>query len=191
MIIGITGSSGSGKSTISKILAQKYNAKIIDADEIARRLSMENSKYINEIVSKFGKDIVDEAGNLNRKQLAEIIYSDKNKREVLNNCTFKYIVSKIKTEIQNTINRDFIIIDAPLLFESKLNEVCDMVIGVIAKRKVQIDRIMKRDNINSEHAEKRIQSQKNNDFYIQKCDKIIENNGDINIVKKEIENLEF
>ena len=191
MIIGITGSSGSGKSTISKILAQKYNAKIIDADEIARRLSMENSKYINEIVSKFGKDIVDEAGNLNRKQLAEIIYSDENKREVLNNCTFKYIVSEIKTEIQNTINCDFIIIDAPLLFESKLNEVCDMVIGVIAKRKVQIDRIMKRDNINSEHAEKRIQSQKNNDFYIQKCDKIIENNGDINIVKKEIENLEF
>lgn len=191
MIIGITGSSGSGKSTISKILAQKYNAKIIDADEIARRLSMENSKYINEIVSKFGKDIVDEAGNLNRKQLAEIIYSDENKREVLNNCTFKYIVSEIKTEIQNTINCNFIIIDAPLLFESKLNEVCDMVIGVIAKRKVQIDRIMKRDNINSEHAEKRIQSQKNNDFYIQKCDKIIENNGDINIVKKEIENLEF
>lgn len=191
MIIGITGSSGSGKSTISKILAQKYNAKIIDADEIARRLSMENSKYINEIVSKFGKDIVDEAGNLNRKQLAEIIYSDENKREVLNNCTFKYIVSKIKTEIQNTINRDFIIIDAPLLFESKLNEICDMVIGVITKRKIQIDRIMKRDNINLEHAEKRIQSQKNNDFYIQNCDKIIENNGDINIVKREIEKLEF
>ena len=191
MIIGITGSSGSGKSTISKILAQKYNAKIIDADEIARRLSMENSKYINEIVSKFGEDIVDEAGNLNRKQLAEIIYSDENKREVLNNCTFKYIVSKIKTEIQNTINRDFIIIDAPLLFESKLNEICDMVIGVITKRKIQIDRIMKRDNINLEHAEKRIQSQKNNDFYIQNCDKIIENNGDINIVKREIEKLEF
>lgn len=191
MIIGITGSSGSGKSTISKILAQKYNAKIIDADEIARRLSMENSKYINEIVSKFGKDIVDEAGNLNRKQLAEIIYSDENKREVLNNCTFKYIVSEIKTEIQNTINRDFIIIDAPLLFESKLNEVCDMVIGVITKRKIQIDRIMKRDNINLEHAEKRIESQKNNDFYIQNCDKTIENDGDINFVKKKIEKLEF
>lgn len=191
MIIGITGSSGSGKSTISKMLAQRYNGKIIDADEIARRLSIENSKYINEIVSKFGKDIIDEFGNINRRQLAEIIYSDDNKRNVLNNCTFKYIVNSIKTKLQNIRNCDFIIIDAPLLFESKLNELCDVIIGVIAKREIQIDRIMKRDNINFEHAEKRIQSQKNNDFYIQNCDRIIQNNGDINLVKKEIEKLDF
>ena len=191
MIIGITGSSGSGKSTISKMLAQRYNGKIIDADEIARRLSIENSKYINEIVSKFGKDIIDEFGNINRRQLAEIIYSDDNKRNVLNNCTFKYIVNSIKTKLQNIRNCDFIIIDAPLLFESKLNELCDVIIGVITKREIQIDRIMKRDNINFEHAEKRIQSQKNNDFYIQNCDRIIQNNGDINLVKKEIEKLDF
>lgn len=191
MIIGITGSSGSGKSTISKMLAQRYNGKIIDADEIARKLSIENSKYINEIVSKFGKDIIDEFGNINRRQLAEIIYSDDNKRNVLNNCTFKYIVNSIKTKLQNIRNCDFIIIDAPLLFESKLNELCDVIIGVITKREIQIDRIMKRDNINFEHAEKRIQSQKNNDFYIQNCDRIIQNNGDINLVKKEIEKLDF
>ena len=91
MIIGITGSSGAGKSTICEILQKEYNVKIINADKIAKELSSRGSNYIKDIIEKFGNDIVDETGELRRKKLAEIIYNDAQKRKELNNCTFKYI----------------------------------------------------------------------------------------------------
>ena len=90
-IIGITGSSGAGKSTVCDILQKEYDIKIINADKIARKLSKKGTSYIEEIVQKFGKDILDEQGELKRKQLAEIIYTNPQKRLELNKCTFKYI----------------------------------------------------------------------------------------------------
>ena len=135
MIIGITGSSGAGKSTICEALKKNYKAKIINADKIAKKLSKKGTSYIIDIIKKFGKDIVDEEGELKRKKLAEIIYTDPKKREELNSCTFKYIKKEIKKEIEK-INGDTIaVIDAPLLFESELNKICDKVIGVISKKR--------------------------------------------------------
>ena len=79
MIIGITGSSGAGKSTICELLEEKYDVKIINADKIAKKLSKKGTNYIIDIIAKFGKDIVDEDGELKRKKLAEIIYNDPKK----------------------------------------------------------------------------------------------------------------
>jgi len=231
-IIGITGSSGTGKTTICNILEKEYNIKLINVDIIAKGLSKKGSEYINEIVDKFGKDIVDENGELKRRKLGEIIYSDVDKRLMLNNCTFKYIkeeimqiirkldVTEIKdfdvhmckhvayctsqgkltllhTEKSNDFsyaikkeqNSSTIVIEAPLLFESNLNEICDVVFGIISEKEIQIKRIMERDNIEYEYAKMRIDAQASNDFYIQNCDEIIVNNGDISIIKEKIENL--
>ena len=96
MIIGITGSSGAGKSTACEILSEKYDIEIIDADKIARKLTDTNKDYLNEIVSKFGDDILLSDGTLNRKKLANIIYTDRDKRHLLNSCTFKYIKKRGK-----------------------------------------------------------------------------------------------
>lgn len=189
MIIGITGSSGAGKSTICEALKKNYKAKIINADKIAKKLSKKGTNYIIDIIKKFGKDIVDEEGELKRKKLAEIIYSDPKKREELNNCTFKYIKKEIKKEIEK-INGDTIaVIDAPLLFESELNKICDKVIGVISKKEVQIERIVARDNIDYEQAEKRLAAQQTNEFYIKNCDDIIENNNNLVNVEKVIQDI--
>ena len=100
MIIGITGSSGSGKSTICKMLEKDYNVKVINADKIAKKLSKKGTNYIIDIIEKFGTDIVDEEGELRRKRLAEIIYTDPEKRKELNNCTFKYIRKEIEKQIK-------------------------------------------------------------------------------------------
>ena len=187
MIIGITGGSGCGKSIICEMLQEKYDVKIIDADKISRKLSKKGSKYLNEIVEVFGQDILDEQGELNRRKLSQIIYTDSKKRQKLNNCTFKYIKSEIKSQIEITKEISTIIIDAPLLFESKLDELCDKVIGVISKRELQIQRIMTRDNITYDDAKKRLNAQQKNSFYIDNCDEIIKNNEDIFELEEDIE----
>ena len=189
MIIGITGSSGAGKSTICEILKKEYNVKIINADKVAKKLSKRGTNYIIEIISNFGKDIVDEYGELKRKKLAEIIYNNPEKRKLLNKWTFKYIKKEIEKEIKNTKDDVTVIIDAPLLFESELNKICDKVIGIISKKELQLERIVARDNIDYEQAEKRLNAQESNEFYIKRCDEIIENNNDTQHIEQEIKDI--
>lgn len=188
-IIGVTGSSGAGKSTICSIFEREYEVKIIDADKIAKELSQKGTNYIEDIVKVFGQDILDKQGELKRKKLAELIYTDSEKREKLNQCTFKYIVKKIEEEIEKITDVSTIVIDAPLLFESKLDRICNFVIGVVSKKSIQLERIALRDNISYEDAEKRLNAQKNNEYYISKCNDIIENNNDILKIERDIEKI--
>ena len=189
MIIGITGSSGAGKSTVCEILKNKYNAQIIDADKISKQLSKKGTVYLKEIVENFGKEILLEDGELDRKKLAEIIYSSDEKREILNNCTLKHIKDKIKEKVEKLDNNKKIIaIDAPLLFEAKLDEICEFVIAVISDNfAVQIERIIKRDGITKEQAIARLNAQKPNDFYTSKSKYVIVNNGELEEVEEQIE----
>lgn len=187
-IIGITGSSGSGKSTVCEILNEKYNVKIIDADKIAKELLTSGTEYYNDVISKFGREITDDVGEIDRKKLADLIYNDDKKREMLNNSTFYYVVKEIKLRAKEANNVD-IIIDAPLLFESKLDDICNFTIGVIAKESVQIERIIKRDSISKEQACKRLKAQQTNDFYMSKCTEIIENNNEYIETEKQIEEI--
>lgn len=188
-IIGITGSSGAGKSTICNILENEYNVKVINADKVAKKLSKRGTRYLAEISQKFGRDILDEHGELKRKKLATIIYSDSKKRKELNNCTFKYIREEIKKQIKNEKEKVTIVIDAPLLFECELDKMCDSVIGVISQKELQIERIVARDNIHYEQAEKRIDAQASNNEFISKCDEIIENNNNIDDIEEKIKQL--
>ncbi len=188
MIIGITGSSGAGKSTVCEILEAYYKVTIINADKVARKLSKRGTNYVIDIISKFGKSIVDENGELKRRKLAEIIYNDPKKREELNKCTFKYIKKEIERQIKKA-QTDTIIIDAPLLFESELNKICDKVIGVISNRELQIERIVARDDIDYEDAETRLNAQQTNEFYMNKCDAIIENNNNLKSIKENVEKI--
>lgn len=183
MIIGITGNSGSGKSEISKILAEKINAEIIDADNIVRMLSKPGNRYYEKIIELFGTEIL-EGKNLNKKKMASIIYKDKNKREELNKLTYKYVVDEIKARAARIDNQN-VIIDAPLLFESELNKICKITIAVLAEENKKIERICKRDNIDVETAKERLRIQKNDQFYIEKADYILINNGIIKDIDME------
>jgi len=183
MIIGITGNSGSGKSEISKILSEKINAKIIDADKIVKKISEPGNEYYKKQVELFGKEILIN-NKLNRKRIAEIIYNNTEKREALDKLTYKYVVDAIKKEINLETEKN-IIIDAPLLFESGLNNICNFTIGILAKKEIKIQRICKRDNIDKDTAEARLRIQKSDEFYKKNTDYIMENNGNINEVNLE------
>ena len=188
MIIGITGNSGSGKTFISGTVPVRQNVAkgtdlntyIIDADEVVKKMSMPGEVYFKEIVKEFGQDILLENGEINKSKLANIIFTNSEKRENLNSITFKYVVEEISKRANSNKNKT-VIIDAPLLIESKLDELCDIVISVVADEDVKMKRICLRDNIDEDTAKKRIEAQPKDDFYIKNSNYVIVNNGDCDL----------
>ena len=189
-IIGITGSSGSGKTTLCAILNKRKNIKIIDADKVSRELVVPGNEYLKAIEDAFGKDILLEDGNLNRKKLANKIYSDDTARKTLNALTFRYVLEEINKRIKeiNQDEIDYAIIDAPLLFEANLDQACDKVIVLVADEDLKIERICSRDNIDKETAKKRLKIQKDDNYYISRADYVIKNGRNYDL-EKEIDNI--
>ncbi len=186
-IIGITGPSGAGKTTLSQILSKKYNAYIIDADEVARKLSDDpSSEYYKERLKLFGEYALKDDGRLDRKKIASIIYKSKEKRRALNKLTFKYVVEDIIKQINKVKKLDYTYlgIDVPLLYEAKMEKICDYVIAVVAEDKDKIKRICNRDNISEELAKKRLEIQNNDEFFAKKADFVIHNDGSIEKLEK-------
>ena len=181
MIIGITGNSGSGKSEIAKIIAKKIGAQIIDADKVVKELSEPGQEYYEKVVELFSKDILNN-NRLNKAKIAEIIYNNEAKREKLNRITYKYIVDEIK---KRALKGEKTIIDAPLLFESNLDRICDYTIAVLADEDIKIRRICKRDKIDINTAKARLQIQNNNEYYLKRANNVIKNNGDLNEINVE------
>lgn len=180
-----------GKSTVCKEILKISNSKLVDADVIAKSLDFPGSKYIEKIENLFGKKVINNDKTLNRQALGNIIYNDFQKKLELDKLTFKYVVKKIYEEVDKLKNEnlDFIVIDAPLLFEAEIDKNCDYTISVIAKEEIKIDRICKRDNLSLDIAKSRLSIQKNDDFFKHNSDFIILNNGNIEEMKKEIERI--
>ena len=163
MIIGITGGSGTGKSSLAGLLG----CEVIDADRVYHKILGENIELKNELAGRFG--------SCERKELADMVFADPNKLDELNSVTFKYVLAAIEEKISG---KGDIAIDAPLLFESGLNEKCDFTAAVLARNDLRIKRIMDRDNLSEEKAKMRINAQKPDEYYIKKADLILENNGE-------------
>lgn len=182
-ILGVTGTSGSGKSTFSRILNEKENIKVVDADKVARDLSVPGTEYLKEIVNAFGEGILLEDGNLNRRALAHIIYSDENERKKLNSITFPHIRREIYERIKAFASPEieYAVIDAPLLFEAGLDKVCDSVISLVADTELQVKRICARDGIDEATARARLSTQKPSSFYLDNSDIVIVNREDTDL----------
>ena len=190
-IIGITGSSGAGKTTLSKILNERKDVKIIDADKVVKEMSVPGCEYLEKIEDTFGQEVILEDGNLNRKLLADKIYNNNEALEKLNKLTFKYVIEEILNrikEIKELKETEIIIIDAPLLFESGLEKYCNYVIALIADKELKIERICQRDNIDEKVAKSRLNIQHEDSYYTEKADFVINNSRNCNL-KLEIEKL--
>ena len=187
--IGLTGGIGTGKSTASKYLITKGFAHI-DADAIGRELTMDGSPMLDVLNSVFGpngemgtgEEILDENGSLKRAVMASIVFSDQDKIERLNDIMFKAIIAIIKERITNikqssSANTAAILIDAPLLFEAGLDEVCDYTILITANLDTRIDRVCARDQVAREDVEARIRRQMSDDEKARLADYIVDNSG--------------
>ena len=174
-IFGITGGSGTGKTTVSGIF-RKIGIEVIDCDVVAREVTYSGEPCLKELAEFFGMDILCENGELNRKKLGEIVFSSNEKLKKLNEITHKYILEKIFCMIEQS-EHYMIGIDGAVLFESGVADRCDRMIGILADKPVRMHRIINRDNLSAKTAENRINSQKPDSFYINNCDFIIYNNG--------------
>lgn len=187
-VIGLTGGTGSGKSVVSKSLAEA-GAVIVDADKIAHEIILKGEPAYHEIVEYYGTGILDAEGNIIRKKLGEIVFNDKEKLVFLNQCTHKYITAEVKKQIAAAKAEGTaaaIIVDAPLLLEAKLEAVCDLVWVVYADPEVRAQRVMDRDGITYELAKARISNQKSWEEYKSAASAVIDNSKDLGHLKEQI-----
>lgn len=159
-ILGLTGGIASGKSTVSAYLAQN-GALIIDADLIARQVVAKKSSGLKQIVAKFGEEILTASGELDRKKLGKLVFSNKELLKALTDITGPLIRAEILREIEAAKKAQvkLVVLDIPLLFEAGYQTLCDKVMVVTIPSKLQLERVMKRDNLSAAEARKRIANQ--------------------------------
>lgn len=178
-IIGITGPSGAGKGAVSEYMRTAHGFKVIDADKVYHNIISAPSDCVSELADKFGNEIINENGGVDRKALSKLVFGEENKDKlfVLNNITHKYVVSEINGLIDKYAKdgEAVCVIDAPLLIEAGIDEMCDCVIAVTAPKELRAKRIAARDGIDEESAMLRINSQKPDRFYEEGCDFNLQN----------------
>lgn len=176
-IIGLTGQSGAGKSTVSSFFA-KIGMTVINADEIVKSLYTPNSVCLKAVSGVFGNDLILPDGNLDRPLLAKRAFSSKANTHLINSIVHPFVTYEFMQRVKQAQSDGKIVViyDAPQLFESGADVFCDLVISVTAKKEIRLERICKRDNIDISHAELRMSAQLDEEFFRSHSDIVIENN---------------
>lgn len=172
-IIGLSGQSGAGKSTVRRVF-EENGFDVIDCDAVARKIASK-SAFLNEISERFGREILSADGTLDRVKTAAMIYNDKAKYAEYCGVIFPYITYDIMRQIER-FDKD-ILLDAPTLFEAGIDGLCSGIVSVVADIGLCAERISKRDKITLEKARERLSSQHGADFFREHSDFVIENNG--------------
>ncbi|MBR5923411.1 MAG: dephospho-CoA kinase [Clostridia bacterium] len=180
-VLGLTGPTGAGKSIFAQCAAQR-GFKVIDCDISARKAVEKGTKGLAALVSVFGGGILKKSGELDRGKLARIAFSSREKTELLNKTLLPHICKIVKSEISG----DFVLLDAPTLFESGMNGVCNATAAVIAPIELRKARIIERDGLSGDEADMRINAGKPDEFYYENANRVFINGNDIDSFKKSV-----
>lgn len=177
-VVGLTGGIGTGKSTASEYL-RKQGFSIIDADRISREIVEPGTLLLKELEKNFGSGIIKDDGTLDRKALAAIVFSDKEKKSRLDGLMHGHILDEIERKISKSQSGEGrgIIVDAPLLFETGLEKKCDQVWLITADEKLRILRVCERDGMDPEEVRARIQNQMADEEKKERAHRIVDNSG--------------
>ena len=171
MIIGITGGTGCGKTTLLNIIAD-LGGLVLDCDAIYHQLLISDHNLCAAIENRFPG--VMEAGSLNRKKLGAIVFADPQALLDLNAITHAAVKAEVLHQLES--KPSLAAIDAIGLFEGGLAELCDVTVAVVAPVEHRILRLMSRDGITEEYAHSRIRAQHSDDWYRERCTVTLENN---------------
>lgn len=189
VVIGLTGGIASGKSTVSRMLAER-GAQIIDADVLAREIVRPGRPAWREIVAYFGREILEEDGEINRKLLARRIFHDAAARERLNRITHPRVMrmtAALLRQIAQSKPCAVAVVDAPLLFEAGMDTLVDEVWLVKVAEETQIKRLMARDGLSREEAERRLAAQMPLVEKIRRAHRVIDNEGPLSRTRQQVE----
>lgn len=177
MNIGLTGGIATGKSTVSQMLVQR-GAALIDADVIAREIMEPGHPVLAQVAAHFGQDVLLPGGQLDRKRLGSIVFSDPQQRKALESITHPAIRSEMKrrmAELEASDPNRLVVADIPLLYESGLESQYDKIMVVYVPRGLQLERLMARDGLNREEAEARLRAQMDIELKRERADILIDN----------------
>ncbi len=175
-VVGLTGPTGAGKTTVSRFLAQN-GYPVIDADIVAREAVLPNTRCLKEIRQTFGEAVIHPDGSLNRRALGDIVFADNIRLKQLEQILYPGIIVRIDDRLKQ-YRQDgvpVVILDAPTLFESGADSLCGRIIVVMAPRKTRITRIMARDNLSEKQAMERVTAQQSDAFYLDRADYVVDN----------------
>lgn len=187
IILGLTGSFGSGKTTVAKIF-RDLGAKTIDADRIAHSLIKPKTKIYKKIINIFGKDILKKNRTIDRRKLAKLVFSNKKSLKKLNRIMHPEIIRIIKEKIKNTFAK-VIVLDAPLLLEAGLKSLVDKLVVVDIRKPIQIKRIQNKTHQNRIDILKRLKFQIPLAQKIRMADFVIDNSQTFENTKKQVEKI--
>ncbi len=187
VVIGLTGQTGAGKSTLASY-AEEKGCRVVNADAVAREVMQAGSSLLKGLAEIFGYDIIDDKGGLKRRLLAERAFSTKENTELLNRMTHSCINRRAEEYIKEYRKEGGVIVyDCPLLFESGGDALCDITAAVTAPESVRMNRIMSRDGLTEKEALLRIRAQKDEDFYRTGADVVIDGSAEMEKVIRDFD----
>lgn len=174
-ILGLTGQTGAGKSTVAALLRARGFA-VVDCDAVARTVTERGSPVLSALAASFGVDVLRADGSLDRHKLAARVFPSAEKTRLLNSLTHPAILSETKRQAFAFSEKNIpCVIDAPLLFQSGLDSVCDRTVAVVAPEELRLSRIMARDGIDEQTARTRMSAQEDERFYADRADILVRN----------------
>lgn len=188
IVIGLTGGIASGKSTVSQMF-RELNIPVIDADIIAREVVEQGKEAYKEIVEVFGEEILQANGELDRQKLGSIVFHNEEKRLHLNKIVHPAVRKEMNAQKDMYIKEGVqaVVLDIPLLFESKLTSLVDQILVVAVSPSTQLERLMKRNGFIEEEAKARIHSQMSFAEKVTLANKVIYNDGTIAETKAQLQ----
>lgn len=172
MILGITGGTGCGKTTLLQLIRQR-GGLVLDCDEIYHQLLISDRALLETLHQRFPLAFSD--GSFDRKKLGSIVFADAQALEDLNAITHSAVRQEVERRLEDA--PPLAAIDAIGLFESGLNRLCDLTVAVTAPEEIRVQRLVQRDGISPEYARSRIAAQPSARWFAQRCDAVLENNG--------------
>ena len=188
--LGITGSLGTGKTTVAKMFAE-HGAKVIDADKIVHELLIKDKTCVGKIAKFFGSNILTR-GRIDRNKLAGIVFNQPEKLKILEKIIHPAVKSEIKkriAEVSRSNRYKAVVLDVPLLFESGIDREVDWTVTVLAKRSQQIQRVIQGKNLTKIQALKRMRAQMPLKDKIRLAEVIIDNRGNLTQTKKQVKDI--
>ena len=189
-VVGLTGPTGAGKSEVSRRLAAAQ-LPVIDADVVARQVMEPGSECLRRLAAEFSEDILNDDGTLNRRQLAKRAFATPEDTALLNSLTHPYIIERTNQILMRMEQTQELaaVIDAPLLFESGMDRICDMTVAVVAPFEVRLKRILERDGLSIQQARARMAAQQPEEYYSSRAALVLDNSGDLESLRARADGL--